>query len=173
MEDKEAEKEVNIKDLLKEIKEGLDNQKDKKTVKKFRLPFNSKVSKSNIKKGYVTVAYISQNKAIDFFKVLIDEGVYKDKNGIPHVATASYMMSYKGKPLIIQPEWSQVPFSPEKHLDETMSSKNSSTGWKLLANHFEKEQIKPKASIGGMGWIIAIIAIVAIGYFAYTQGYFQ
>lgn len=165
--------EVNITDLLKEIKENLGKQNEKKTLKKWKMPFSGRVSKAKIKKGYVTVAYIGQNKAVDFYKVLIDEGVYKDKNGIPHAATARYMMSYKGKPLIIQPEWSQTPFSPDEHLDKTESENNSSLGGRLLLNYLENQQVKPKGSMGGFGWIILILAVIGIGYYAWSNGYFQ
>ena len=167
MEDKE---DVNIKDLLQDIKDTL-KTKDEKKIKAFKIPFGARLSSSRVKKGFVTVAYISQNKGISFFKVQVDEGVYKDKNGIPHVATAKYILNYKNKPMIIQPEWSQVPFNPEEHLEETLQTKNSSTGWKLLANHFEKEQIKPKGSFGAMGWIFVVLVLIGLGYYAWSNGY--
>ncbi len=64
--------------------------------------------------------------------------------------------------MIIQPEWSVTPFSPQEHSEKTTEEGISATKQKLLIDIAESAQIKPKKAIGGKSLLIIIIAIVVI-----------
>lgn len=163
----------NLKELIIEMYKDnkADKQQKEKKTKSFRLPWSSRVGNNAMKRGYVTVCYIDENKGVSFFKAPITEGVFKDKKDIPHVGTPDYILTYKNKPLVIQPSWSQYPFSPSQHFKETIDNKTSSHGWRLLANNLETTQIKPKGGFGGFGgWIMLLLIVGAVAYYFLNGG---
>lgn len=162
----------NLKDTLRKISENLDTLTREKKVKKFQFPWGARVTRAYAKKGYAGVCYIDENKNVNFFRTPIDEGVLTDKKGIPHIATADHVLTYKNKPFLIVAAWDQYPFSPKDKLKEAIENNSLSVGWRLLANTLESEKVKPKMQFGGaIWWIIGIIVIAGAGYFMFKGGF--
>ena len=69
--------EKTLKDEIRELKEIVEQTKDSKKPKSFKLPFKSKLNKSKLARGYVTVAIINDNKSLDFIKEPIIDGTIK------------------------------------------------------------------------------------------------
>jgi len=163
----------NLKELIIEMYKDnkAEKQKSEKKTKSFRIPWSARVGKNAIKRGYVTVCYVEENKGVSFFKAPIVEGIFKDKKDIPHIGTPDYILNYKNKPLIIQPSWSQYPWSPTQHFNQTIESKTSSHGWRLLANNLESTTIKPKGGMGGMGgWLMILLVLGGVAFYFLRGG---
>jgi hypothetical protein len=167
-------KKEKLSDLLKSIDEKLEHAliKEKK-LKKFKMPYSGRVSTGRAKTNWVSICYIQNNGVVKFVRAHISEGVITI-DGTPHVAMTEYVMNYKNKPFIIVPEWSATPFSPRTDRDDAEKEKRLSIGWKLMANYLEQQQIKPKG-MGGSAWIwiVVILAICGLGYYAYQSGAFS
>lgn len=158
---------LSLKEQIRRINEKVDKEKNVKK-KNFRLPFSGKLSKGKVKQGYATVLYINENKSIKFLKKKIEEGAYShDKQ--PYVGTTNYSMSYKGKPFIIQPCWSIVPFNPEKDMDDAVREKRIAVGYRLLLNMMMKEAISDKKKMAG-GMIILVIALIVVAIYLFKGG---
>ena len=163
-------KEKSMKELIEELvrtnKEALENKKKPW----FKLPAKAKLNKGHLKKNYVTVMYIKENKECDFVRVPIDESTTLIE-GTPRLATAEYTLTHKGKPIIIQPAWSVKPFSPTESYNKTLEDGDSSAGYKLLLNKLKKEVIMPKKGPGGwLVWVLIAIAVVGVGYYLLKSG---
>lgn len=168
------EEERKLSDILKSIDSKLEKSMVKeKKLKKFRMPGSGKINNARAKKNWVSICYIQNNKVVRFVKAPISEGII-DIDGTPHTAMAEDIMTYKNKPFIIVPEWSAHPFSPTRDRTEAEEKKRLSTGWKLMANYLEQQQIKANKFGGGAWiWIIVILAIAGLGYYAYQSGMFK
>lgn len=159
-------KEKNLKELMEEM---LENQKElinQKKEKKFKLPFGARLGKKALKQGYMTVVFINDNKEVEFMKVPIKEQTMMIKE-TPHLAMAKYMMTYKGKPLMIVPSWNVEPFNPAQNFNEAETGKTMSVGYRLLMNRMKSAIIEgTKKAINW--WIIVggIAVIAALGYVA-------
>ena len=165
--------EEGIKEKLDKLIEINTKQLEQKQTKKWKMPGVGKLNKKQIKKGFVTYFIIRANRRLDIVKVPIDEGVTM-VDGIPRLATTDHVLfDAKGAPIVIQPEWSVKPFSPEDNYEQTVREENSAAGAKLLMNKMEKEalDLTKKKGLGGGNWIVyIIIAIVAILGIAYLFG---
>ena len=141
-----------------------------KKMGKFKLPWGAKLSKANIKKNYVNVIYIKDNKDMNIVKLPIeDETVTID--GLPRVASSDYVMLLNGKPTIIQPSWSIAPFNPTKDITETEAQELSAKGRRLVFAKMKNDIIAPKKMGGGMMiWIILGLAVLGIGYYLMKGG---
>ena len=160
--------EINEKldEILGQLKEA-----EKKKTKPFRLPWKAKLSKKKVEQGWVTVIGINNNRELAFTRKPVVEGVY-EWEGTPYVATVDYMLTYKGKPAIIQPSWSREPFSPAQHYSDTEKAGLKSTGFKLILNYLRKQQIPDKKEVGGIiWWLIGGIAVIAGGYYLFKGGF--
>lgn len=163
--------EGSIKDKLNRLIEQNQKLLEQKEIKKWKMPFSGKLNKKQVKKNYVTYLIVRENRRIDFVKAPIEEGTTMI-DGIPRVATAEHVLfDNKGAPVIIQPEWSTTPFSPESNYDETVKLGRSAAGAKLLLNKMEKEALDIKKSGGGGNIIIwIVVGIAVIGGIAYLSG---
>lgn len=155
---------IDIKKLLEE--------KDKNKVRKFVLPWKAKVGKAKVRKNWSTLCFINDNKEVTFKKVQIDEQTTL-VDGSPRLARPSDMLTYKGKPFIIQPSWSVEPISPTKNMNETEAKQMSSNGYKLLLNKMKKEVLTTKKQISGGVIFIILIVVIALGYLAVKGGMFK
>ena len=167
--------EISLKDTLKNIASKLDELTEQKKVQKFNLlgdwwMFWKKPTKGEIKRNWVSIVYIQENKNVVTMKVPIDEGVILI-NGIPHTVNASEVLMYKGKPLLIVPSWSIKPFSPEQNIKETKESGNTTLGWEYLINYIKKTELKQLKSMGVMIWIVVILVLIGAGYYAIKSGW--
>ena len=155
---------MTIKDIVKEaVDEALSKNQVKE--KKFKYPFGKKVGKSQRKKNYVTIQTLNENGTCDFKKYQITDQVVMH-NLIPRLASTGYVMhDRKGNPLIILPEWSVEPYSPQTAYTKSLSDGSNVNGYKLLMNKMELEKTDTKKKMGNLGkWIIGIALAAIIGY---------
>lgn len=157
--------EENLKDKIDKLSEKMDEviEKDKKKSKGFKLPSKAKLSKTKVKKNWVTIVKINENKAVDFSREPIeDETVMID--GVPRLATGEAVLNYKGKPLMIVPSWRVTPFSPTQDFKESLEDGSNTKGYALLLARMKKgilEPVKKKIPIGIILVVVAIIGIIA------------
>jgi len=145
-----------LKDRIEAL-EGLTKEEYK--PKKFRLPGKGKISKAKMKKGYVTIATINDNKEIDFTKDRIIDGTIKLQGGDLsfHAVDPSDIFSYKGKPFIFQPKRKLNPYNP-------LEGKHETYGQKYIMARMEGDKISLKKSMGWIGWVLGLIVLAVIGY---------
>lgn len=153
-----------IRDDLKKLNENFDKLLASGKVKGVKL--KGMPSKSQVNKGYIYTFYIRDNGVIAPMKVPIEEGTTVI-DGAPRLATPEYMLSYKGKPALIQPAWSTKPFSKVESFEEAVKEKMLSVGYKLLANRIEQGAIKPKKKVSGAIIFAVIVALLIGGYFLF------
>lgn len=166
----EENKQTNLKDRLNNIENALERLAEKSEKKKFKIPFKGRLSKPNIKKGYVTVQVIHENGHIEFLKTPVVNGTI-DVEGIPRLSTADYTLQYQGKPLIILPSWSLKPFSPVDNYENTVQEKLTTAGRRLIIERMKLDAIKPKmAGFGMIGWIVLGLVILGVGYYLIKGG---
>lgn len=161
--------ETTLKDDIHKINENFEKLLASGKVKGFRLPSSGKLNNAKLKKNYITVISIGNNRELKFSKVPIEDGtVVMDK--IPKLATTDYMLTYKGKPVVILPEWSVKPFSPSENYSETVKNQMDTAGHALLLSKYESGKVEEKKKMGGNWWIFPlIIGIIVIGYLVFTQ----
>lgn len=155
---------------------SIENSGNKIKNKKWRLTFKAKAGKNKAKKGYVGILKINENGTIEPIKQKIEEQTTLI-DGVPRLATASYVLRWvqgrKSFPVIIQPSWSVLPFSPKENHEKSLIDGSNSAGYKLLLNRMKSTAVETKKQMGGMlKWIIGlglagiiIYAIVSYGGF--------
>lgn len=165
MEDKEP----NLREKIDKIYERLGDEVGKKEKKEKKFKFKlgkGKLSKKNVKDGYVTVMYIDNNFNVQFMKKQIEMNTVKIDNY--HEATTEDILFFKNKPIIIVPEWNEKPFSARGNFQEAKINKTLTYGQKYILNRMKSDLIKPKNKISGATIVWIIIALVG-GYILYTQ----
>lgn len=163
------EKQEGVKDLLKKITEQNELLIEQKKAKRWKLPRRGRVSKGQLKKGFTTVMVIGENRNVRFIKLPIEDGtITLDK--VPRMATADYVMTYNGRPIIVIPEWSLKPFSPEENYEQTVREQTTVAGRKLILAKMKMEAISPKKSMGNIGWWLLGIALIAVVYYFMKGG---
>jgi len=167
MEEQTQNKEESIKDMLGEIKKQQEQLLNNKEDKKWKLPWNARVSKGQASKGYATIQIIRNNGAIEFTKKQITDGIV-EIDGFPRIATVDYKIHHKGSPWYIIPEWSMKPFSPVENYNETERDKMNMVGRRAILSRLVSDKLNPqKKGMGSMGWwILGIAGIVAIYFFS-------
>ena len=163
-------KDMTLREKLDMIIKRQDELFKAKEIKKFRLPSKAKINRGKIRKNWVTVQYITENGQTDFFKAQIVDGTITI-DGIPRIATADFIMDYKGKPMILIPAWSLRPYSPVESYEKCVEDKLTTTGRKLVIAKMKHDAIAPKkANMGMIVWVILGIAIIAGGYYLFKGG---
>jgi hypothetical protein len=161
---------MGIEEQLKEIKELINNTEQSKKEKKFKLPFGTKVGKSQAKKNWITIMKINENGHCTFLKKQIEEQTINE-DGVPRLATNQYVMFYKNNPLIVLPSWSIEPFSPVQEFQKSIENGSNIKGYKIIMAKMIKDTVKPQSSMGGMWkWIIGIGLAAIIGYALISGG---
>lgn len=167
-----------LKDELKDIKQMLESTEKKKKEKKpraFRFPGKGKLGTARLKKNWVTVIQISENRNLNFTKLQIqDQTVMID--GIPRLATADNILLYKNKPVLLLPMWSVKPISPsdDQFLNitenwKTLEEKGLNVkGYKVLMDRMKREAISAKKSMPWWIWIVGL-AVVGIAIYVLTS----
>lgn len=146
---------------LRERLEALeDRERDKYPSKPFKIPMKGRVGNAKIKKGFVTVVTIADNKNVDFAKERIIDGTIKLQQGDLsfHAIDPEDIFFYKGKPLLFQPKRKLNPYNPLKGKHETY-------GQKYVMARMEGDKIALKKSIG---WGMGIGVLVLVGIIAYA-----
>lgn len=157
---------------LKEIKDLILNNQNKfeedKKIKKPKLP-GGKLSLTDLKKNYVTVQIINDNREVKFIKLPIENGCVVI-DGVPKMSMTEFMLTHKGKPLIILPSWTLKPFSPVDSYNQTIQDKVTLAGRKLIIEQMRKEAIVgKKMTFGWWAWALLGLAIIGIIYYL-TKG---
>ena len=152
-----------IKDELSDIKEMLsDTAKEKQRKPKvFRLPFKARVSPGKLRRGYLTIAQINENMAIDFKRERIVDGTVKLDDDTYHAVEEFDIFSYKGKPFIFQAKNKLNPYNPHNPL----AGEHETYGQKYVMARMEGERIISKKQIG---WGISIGILIIIGVIVYA-----
>lgn len=153
-------KEKSIRDLLQQLVDNSGQLEKEKKVKKFSMPWNIRLfGKGALKRNYVIVCYINDNKNVQFMKVPISESAMMIKDS-PYVAMAEHMLTYNNKPMLIVPSWNTTPFSPKENLDEAEKERTLNLGYRILLNKMKTEVTLAKKK---MSWLVILIGLAAVG----------
>lgn len=134
--------------------------KDKKDVKKLKLLRKAKVSKGRIKRGWVGILFLNENRVISGQKVKLEGGTYKTKDGNYHVTNGKELLFWEGKyPILIQ---RYDKLNPTNILLKE-GEKNEVYGQDLIMLRIKKDIIKEKKKFN-LGFLYIILILVA-GYF--------
>jgi len=142
---------------LKEFKEQVVSGRIKK--KKLRLPRRSKIRRRKLKRGYIGILKIDENRNITAEKQRIYGSSFKDKDGLYHSTDGREILFWQGKfPLLIQPSWKNNPLNlnPE-------TEKNETYGQPYIKAKMLADTIKVKAKGGSIIIWILIGAAVLFG----------
>lgn len=145
-----------IRQEINELKEMM-NPKGKVKTKKLRMN-KMKVKGARLKKGWIGVLRIGENKNATPEKCQIEDSTYRTSDGTYHALDGSEILFLNGKtktPFVIQPEVKLNPFQIE--------GLNETRGQKMVQARILKDTIKIKKAGGGKGWII-IIVVGVIGF---------
>lgn len=156
---------MGLNEDIGEIKNLLQEQEKGKKEKKFKIPFGKRVSKGQAKKDYVTVLKLSMNKSADFKKVQIVDQAFME-SGVPRLGTTDEVFYYKGKPLVILPEWSVKPLSPTKEFEKSLTDGSNINGYKILLAKMIASTVSEKKKMGG--WIKWVIGLALAGIVIYA-----
>lgn len=149
------EKQISINERLK----VLEGKEPYIKTKKFRIPRKGKVGRSKIKKGYCTILRIDDNGNVDFEKQKIMDSTYRLTTKEYHTTKEEDILSYKGKPLIIQCTKKLNPYNP-------LHGKNEVYGQKYIMARMLGDTIKIKS--GGSKTILWLIGLAIAGYLGYS-----
>ena len=156
--------EISFKEAVIDLTKKIDELAEQKKAKKFNIPFFSRLSNRQLKKKYATICYISGNKEVKFARTPVDEGVIVI-DGTPHAVNAESILTHKGKPFIIQPEWNLTPFSVKQE-----DAVEKSRGWKTIINYLKGHELTVKKGLGAGAWIFWAAIIGGVAYYAFTSG---
>ena len=158
-----------LAEMVRELYEDKHSQKKKK----FRLPRKGKVSKGKIKKGFMTIMRIDDNGNVAFEKQRIKDATYQLSTGDYHTSNKEDILSYKGKPFVIQPTKKINPYNPNtaKTIDEKvvgpLEGENETYGQKYIRARMLADTIKVKGKGGSIIiWLLIGGAVLfGINYF--------
>lgn len=138
--------------LKQKIDSLYDEKHPKEKKKEYRLGGKGRLSKGKLKRGYIIVQKIDENKNVSFEKQQIDDSVFKTKDDNYHAVSKEEILFYKGKPMVIQPSIKLNPYQP--------TGDNEVFGQKYVQAKMLKDFIKKKGR--GAGWIVWFLIIGAI-----------
>lgn len=145
-----------VKEEISEIKQILE-EKDKKSTKKFWLPFKSRVSKKRMREGYATIVEIKENKNVNFTRERISDGTIKLEDTF-HAIDPNNIFFYKGRPIIFQCKNKLNPYNP-------LIGKQETYGQKYVMARMEGDKLTLKRKIG---WGMSIGFMIIIGIIIYA-----
>ena len=151
--------EINNPNDAKPVMKRLDNLEkmvNQKKPRKLRLG-RAKTNRSKLKKGWIGVLYVNENRVISGEKVQIEDSAYRTKDGTYHALDGHEVLFWNGKmPVVIQPAIKINPI-------DLVTGKNETRGQKLVQAKLIKDTIKVKKG-GNMSFILIIIVVIALGY---------
>ena len=155
----EETKELNLVQRVDRIDKVLDNPKiAKKIAREVKLPNKAKVKKAKLKKGWIGILKIDENKNISMEKQQIEDSTLRTKDGTYHSISGEEILKWNGKfPVIIQATTKISPY---------LSNLNQTIGQKYIMARMLKDAIKVKSKAGNfIIWVIvAIIVVIGISY---------
>ena len=170
--------EKGLKEEIKELKEALiketdTNKKDK--AKRFRIPRKARVGKAKVKRNWITVLQLYENRNAKFTRQRIQEQTTVI-DGVPRIATADNIFLIEGrsrKPLIVQCMWSVKPTSPSdneflnipENYNDTEKKGLNAKGYKHLMNRMKLEAITNKKPVPWWIWLVGLGILGVAVYF--------
>jgi len=156
-----------IRELNKTVKEMLDTQKPKK----FRS-LKARISTTKLKKGYVAVVEIGENKVVNIRREPIVDGTIK-LNDTFHAVTDLEIFLYKpglGKayPMVFLPKTRLQAWSP---LSTELEKPKETYGQKYVMARMESDRITAKKALGFGAIVIGIAVIGGIAYLIFSGGF--
>lgn len=154
------EEKTTLKESIDHLNELLEHGKVKpQKIKKFKLPRSARISKAKLKKGYVTVATIHENKNIEFTKEPIIDSTFSLSNPVQtfHAINDDDIYFYKGRPFIWQAKTKINPYNPLK-------GKNETYGQAYIMARMEGDKIITKKKFG---WGLGIGLLIVVGIVIY------
>lgn len=152
----EEEREPTLKEEVRNLRELLEdsNKVKKKREPKIRGLNKLKLSNSKLKRNYIGVLAVHDNRNLEPMKVPIENGSYSIKGETYHATDAESIYFLKGKPIIIQPIGRKNPI-------KLLSGDNQTYGQEYIMARMMRDVIKPKRKLGGLIWIVIIGAGIA------------
>lgn len=145
----------------------LEEEREVKKIKPFKLPWNARIGKMSLKKNWATVIKINENRGVSITKEPIESQSFMvDK--VPRLATAEYILNYKGRPLMIQPSWTVEPFSPSKSLLQSLADGSNKVGYQILLERMKAGALLAKKKFTMGAGIFGAIVLAIIGYALFT-----
>ena len=168
--------EKGIKETLEDINKKLEElPKEKEKKKLFRLPSRAKVNKANLKKDYITIEAIGENREIFFTKEQIIDGTIKIGDTV-HAIDEFDIFTYKGKPFIHQPKTKINPWNPlsdylntERFFEGKKLNRNEIYGQKYVMSRMKNDMVSAKKPIGAWIWIV-LAAVAGVVIYAFIKG---
>lgn len=160
-----------IKKDIADLKEQIEllTQGEKKKPREFKLPTMAKLNRRRVRDNWVTIIKINENGSLAFKKEpIIDQTVEID--GVPRLVTAEYVLNYKNKPIIIQPSWSVLPYSPSEQYRKSLSDGSNTVGYRILLERMKAGAIGLKKKIGAGMVIGVLVGLVVVGYLLFGGG---
>jgi hypothetical protein len=156
---------MGIEEQLKEIKDIVKPQVEEgKKPKEFKLPLKAKVKGGKLKKNYITVVKLNENRGVEFLREQIDEQTIME-DGIPRLASNQYIFLWKKNPMIFLPSWSVEPYAPIQEFTNSVDNGSNVKGYKILMAKMLSETVNKKKSLGGIWiWIIGLILLGVVAY---------
>lgn len=164
--------EKSLKETLADVVKNLEELKEQKKVKKWSLPFLARIGMGKKKKrqGYVVFMNIGTNKAVTFIKAPIVDNVAL-VNNVPHVVEPEDILIWKNRiPIVIQPQWSERPFSSKDHFAKTDAAGQNTAGWEYIMNFILKTQIQAKKNFPVGIIVFGVIALLGLGWYLIKSG---
>lgn len=155
---------LDIRQLMEKMAKSQEELIAQKKMKGFKLPFAARISNQKLKRNYITVQYIQDNKEVKFIKAPIDESTITI-NEIPYLAQSEHIMTHKGKPFITVVAGDTEPLSIPQRLDDASDKKRLTVGYRLLLNKLKTNMLKQKTEINWPLIIGGIFVVIIIGYF--------
>jgi len=141
--------------------------------KEIKIPRKAKVRRNKIKKGWIGVIKIDENKNISGEKQRISGSCFNTKEGLYHATDGREILHWQGKfPVIIQPTWRNNPLDVSgiatkvTKEDKDLYVVNETYGQPYIKARMLADIIKVKGKVGG--GIFWIIGIVIAGYIIYS-----
>ena len=156
----EVKEEIKKKPLVEQMKD-LEQFKNKVLsgeikTKILKLPRKARVKKRSLKKGYIGILKIDENRNISAEKQRVSGSSYRTSDGLYHSTDGREIFFWQGKfPVIIQPSWKDNPL-----MIDPSTEKNETYGQPYIKAKLLRDVIKVKS--GGASIIIWILLAGAI-----------
>jgi len=167
-----------LKEEIRDLKEIMGEKQPEKKPKRFRGYMRTALGKRKIKRGYLLVFEISENRSVKISKIQIIDGTVKlpdDTGGTYHAISSLDIYFYqpilgKNVPVIFQPKSKLNPWNPNKDLDIN-GGENQTYGQKYVMAKIESDKITEKKKFSGVGWILAGAVVIGVIYLIATGGF--
>jgi len=162
--------EPSFRDLLKEIKSAVED----KEVKKIKLPWKGRIGRFKVKRGWASIMYVHNNRSVEFLRAPIEDNTVR-VGDLYHTATPDDILIFRGKPMLLIPEWGIKPlqiWKASEHYKDTEEKGDLTQPQRHILSKLEHGIIKAKTKIAMGGWIMLGVAGLAVLYF-FSQGGFS